>query len=278
VGNWISIVIVLGTTLALGQSSPPDMIEKCWNLLNGAAQDKNPDVRKDAAESLSLMPLNDKTVPRIEAMLEDRDVAVRVAVVTTLGDTKSKRTIPLLRKALADPVPEVALSAAKVLYQLHDREAERFLLSVVSGESKASSSYLSSETRNAMRMLHTPSKLFMHAAIEAIGLVPVPGLGMGISSAQGILSNPESSARASVLLLISRSPDPALADAVASSLYANEWSVRAAAAHVVATHPFPALREKLVPLLDDKKGAVRLRAAAAYISLRQLKKPSAPVR
>ena len=47
----------------------------------------------------------------------------------------------------------------------------------------------------------------------------------------------------------------------------NEWSVRAAAAHLVAMHPFPQFREQLVPLLDDKKDAVRVRAAAAYIRL-----------
>jgi HEAT repeat protein len=54
---------------------------------------------------------------------------------------------------------------------------------------------------------------------------------------------------------------------VGSALSAKEWSERAAAAHVVATHPYPAFRPKLVPLLEDKKGAVRLRAAAAYIRL-----------
>ena len=46
--------------------------------------------------------------------------------------------------------------------------------------------------------------------------------------------------------------------------------MRAAAAHLVAMHPFPQFREKLVPLLDDKKDAVRVRAAAAYIRLQPL--------
>jgi HEAT repeat protein len=43
--------------------------------------------------------------------------------------------------------------------------------------------------------------------------------------------------------------------------------VRAAAAHLIAMHPFPQFREHLIPLLDDKKDAVRVRAAAAYIRL-----------
>ena len=43
--------------------------------------------------------------------------------------------------------------------------------------------------------------------------------------------------------------------------------MRAAAAHLIAMHPFPQFRENLIPLLDDNKEAVRLRAAAAYIRL-----------
>jgi HEAT repeat protein len=168
---------------------------------------------------------------------------------------------------LQDPVPEVAFAAAKVLYQLHDPEGVQFLLEVVGGESKASSSYLSKEKRSALRMLHTPTKLFTYIGIQAAGFAPVPGLGFGLSSAQGILSAPDSSARAASLLLIGSSRDPALADAVGSGLADKEWSLRAAAAHLVAIHPFPEFREQLVPLLDDKKDAVRVRAAAAYIRL-----------
>jgi HEAT repeat protein len=260
--------MVLSMTLALGQARPPDVTRRCWELLKDAAQDKNPDVRKDAAEALSLIPVNGKVLQQLDSMLDDHDVQVRIAAVATLGDFKDTRTVPLLRKALADPIPEVDFAAAKVLYHLHDPEGERFLLAVVAGESKGSSSYLSREKRSALRMLHTPTKLFMFAATEAAGFAPVPGLGVGISSAQGILSNPDSSAKASALLLVARSKDPAMDDAVESALSAKEWPVRAAAAHVVATHPFPALRQKLVPLLDNKKGAVRLRAAA-YIRLQQ---------
>jgi len=265
VGLWA--VMVLAITLALGQTHPSDIMQRCWGLLYGAVQDRNPDVCKDAAEAFSLVPVSEKILQRLDSMLDDHDVAVRMAVVTTLGDFKEKRTVPLLKKALTDAVPEVDFAAAKVLYQLHDPEGEQFLLAVVAGESKASSSYFSTEKRTALRMLHTPTELFLLAAMEAAGFVPVLGLGVGISSAQGILSNPEPSARASALLLLAHTQDPALGDAVGSALSAKEWSERAAAAHVVATHPYPAFRPKLVPLLEDKKGAVRLRAAAAYIRL-----------
>jgi HEAT repeat protein len=241
-------------------------------MLNDAAQDRNPDGRKGAAEALSLVGVKDGALESLAPMLDDHDVPVRIAVVVTLGDFKDNRTLPLLKKALQDPVPEVDFAAAKVLYQLHDPEGVQFLLDVVSKESKASSGFLTKEKRSALRLLHTPTQLFTTIAIGAAGFAPVPGLGFGLSSAQGILSAPDSSARAASLLLIGSSRDPALADAVESALSDKEWSVRAAAAHLVAMHPFPQFRENLVPLLDDNKDAVRVRAAAAYIRLQHVPK------
>lgn len=263
----IWILVMLSTTLAFGQTKPADTVQRCKSMLAEAAKDKNPDVRKRAAEALSLVGVRDNALQSLAPMLNDHDVSVRIAVVITLGDFKDNRTLPLLKKALQDPVPEVAFAAAKVLYQLHDPEGVQFLLAVVSGESKASSSYLSKEKRSALRMLRTPTKLFTFIAVQAVGFVPVPGLGFGLSSAQGILSDPDSSARAASLLLIGSSRDPTLADAVGSALSDKEWSVRAAAVHLVAMHPFPVFREKLVPLLDDERHSVRFRAAAAYIRL-----------
>jgi len=263
----IWILMMLGTTLAFGQAMPANTMQRCQSILNDAAHDRNPDGRKGAAEALSLVGVKDDALESLAPMLDDHDVPVRIAVVVTLGDFNDNRTLPLLKKALQDPVPEIDFAAAKVLYQLHDPEGVQFLLAVVSGESKASSTFLSKEKRGALRMLHTPTQLFTTIAIGAAGFAPVPGLGFGLSSAQGILSAPDSSARAASLLLIGSSRHPALAEAVESALADKEWSMRAAAAHLVAMHPFPQFRENLVPLLDDPKDAVRVRAAAAYIRL-----------
>jgi HEAT repeat protein len=268
--------MMLSTTLAFGQAKPADTIQRCQGILNEAIHDRNPDGRKGAAEALSLVGVKDNALESLAPMLDDHDVSVRIAVVVTLGDFKDSRALPLLKKALRDPVPEVDFAAAKVLYHLHDTEGVRFLLEVVSKESKASSSYFTNQERSALRMLHTPTKLFIYIGMEAAGFAPVPGLGFGLSSAQGILSAPDSSARAASLLLIGSSHDPALADAVGSALSDKEWSVRAASAHLIAMHPFPEFREKLIPLLDDKKDGVRVRAAAAYIRLQPVtKKPAA---
>lgn len=277
----LCLVALIAVTLALNFSSavvapaqnrpaenpPSDTTQKCRDLLEEGTQDKNPDIRKDTVEALSLTGPSDSLLKSLAAMMEDEDVLVRTAVVTTLGDLKSKSTIPLLKKALDDPVPEVSLAAAKALYRLHDPAGLRFLLAVASGESKAASSYISQQERSASRLLHTPTKLFTMAAINAVGFVPLPGVGLAVSSAQGIVSQPDSSARAAALILIGKDRDPRLESVVETALSDKEWSVRAAAIHVVATHPFPVLRDDLIVLLDDKKPAVRFRAAAAYLKL-----------
>ena len=146
----IWILMMLGTTLAFGQTQPADTVQRCRSMLNDAAHDGNPDVRIGAAQALSLVGVKDNALESLAPMLDDHDVSVRIAVVVTLGDFKDNRTLPLLKKALQDPVPEVDFAAAKVLYQLHDPEGVQFLLAVVSKESKASSSYLSKEKRSSL--------------------------------------------------------------------------------------------------------------------------------
>ena len=269
--TWL--IIMVGAAMALGETKPPETLQQCRNILEVDVHDRNPDTRKAAAEALSLVGVKDGAVNYLAPMLDDRDVAVRIAAITSLGDFKDDRTIPLLKKALSDPVPEVDFTAGKVLYQLHDPSGEQFLMEVVGKESKASSGYITKEKRNALRMLHTPTKLFTFVAIQAAGFAPVPGLGFGLSSAQGILLNPDSSARAASLLLIGNSSDKTLPEEVELVTADKEWSLRAAAVHVIAMHPFPQLRQSLVPLLEDKKEEVRVRAAAAYMRLEPAAKP-----
>src|SRR5208337_4556036 len=132
----IWILMMLGTSLAFGQAMPADTMQRCQSILIDAAHDRNPDGRKGAAEALSLVGVKDDALESLAPMLDDHDVPVRIAVVVTLGDFNDNRTLPLLKKALQDPIPEVDFAAAKVLYQLHDPEGVQFLLAVVGRESK----------------------------------------------------------------------------------------------------------------------------------------------
>jgi HEAT repeat protein len=262
------LVLALWPGIAFSQAPEPAALhDRARGLLDDALKDKNPDTRKHAVEALGLVSPSEPYLSQLEAMLDDKDVEVRLATITSLVDLKNQRTVPTLLKALDSEVPEVSFAAAKALWALDDPSGRQALVSVLSGETKTASGFITKQKRDALRMLHTPQTMFMFALKNGAAFAPFPGLGAGVSSVQGILSDPSVSGRAAAALLLSldESPDvlPALQDALADS----NWSVRAAAVHAIALRNDPALEKDLVPLLDDKKEAVRVRAAAGYLRL-----------
>jgi HEAT repeat protein len=269
--------------IGLGQTSkplptaatPPTVAnptqDRARSILDDSLKDSNPDTRKHAVQALGLVTPREPYLSQLDVMLNDKDVEVRLAAITSLVDLKSTRTVPALQKALDSDVPEISFAAAKALWTLEDPAGREALISVLSGETKTSSGFITTKRRDALRMLHTPKTMFLFALRQGANFVPVPGLGAGVSSLQGILSDPSVSGRAATALLLGsdRSPEvlPALQDALADS----DWSVRAAAVHALALRDDPARMPDLVPLLDDKKEAVRVRAAAGYLRLYAIK-------
>lgn len=264
--------------LAFGQTSeskePPAPIsthDRARSLLENSLKDKNPDTRRHAVQSLGLVSPTEPYVSELEAMLEDKDVEVRLATIASLVDLKSDRTISVLRRALDSDVPEVSFAAAKALWTLNEPSGREALISVLSGETRTTSGYFTRQKRDALRMLHTPKTMFMFVVKTGAIFSPVPGVGAGISSLQGILSDPSVSGRAATALLLSNDESPGILQALEDSLADSDWSVRAAAVHAIAVRNDPALEADLVPLLDDKKEAVRVRAAAGYLRLEAIK-------
>ena len=245
---------------ATGEAHARDLIQK-------AAHDKNPDTRKQAAVALSLGGAREPFISMLEALLEDKDVETRLAAVSSLSELKTSQTMAVLRKALNDDVPEVGFAAAKALFHENDPAGKQALLSVLSGETKVASGFLTKQTRDALRMVHTPKTMFMFAMKTGIGFAPVPGLGEGISSMQGILSDPGVSGRAMAALLLGKEKDKATLEALREALSDKDASVRAAAVHSIALRNDLSLQSELVPMMEDKKESVRLRAAAGYLRL-----------
>ncbi len=241
-------------------------------ILEGALKDSNPNTRKQAVIALSLAASRQPFLSQLESMLADKDVEVRIATISSLVDLKNRRTIRVLREALSDHVPEVSFAAAKALFELHDPAGKAALLSVLSGNSKTSSNFFSSQMRDALRLMHTPKALFMFALRQGIGFAPVPGLGEGVASMQALLSDPGVSGRAAAALLLGRRKDDQTLRALRSALSDKDWSVRAAAVHSLALWNRPSLRPEMANLLDDSKEDVRLRAAAAYIRLDRIER------
>jgi HEAT repeat protein len=275
-----TFIVSLLPAIALCQTAPAPAVtgrvQQCQDILNKALKDKNPDTRKQAAIALSLAGSAEPFPSQLEALLDDKDVEVRVAAVASLSDLKNERTIAALHKALKDEVPEVSFAAARSLYALNDPEGKKALLSIVSGESKAESGYFAKQKRDALRMMHTPKPMFLFALRTGAGLAPVPGLGAGVSSMQALLSDPATSGRATAALLLEKETDPPTLAALKDALQDKEWSVRAAAVHALVLRDEPAFQTDIIPVLDDKTEAVRLRAAAGYLRLETVKNTPKP--
>jgi HEAT repeat protein len=256
--------------LGFGQPSKPATPsdrDRARGFLEESLKDKNPDSRKQAVQALGLVSAREPYLSQLEAMLDDKDIEVRLATITSLVDLRSGRTVAALRKALDSDVPEVSFAAAKALWTLKDPAGRAALISVLGGDTKTSSGFLAKEKRQALRMLHTPKATLMFALQQGANFAPVPGLGAGVSSLEGILSDPSVSGRAATALLLGTDRAPDVLPALQEALSDKDWSVRAAAVHAIALRNNPALQSNLVPLLDDKKEAVRVRAAAGYLRL-----------
>ena len=192
--------------------------DRARGLLDNSLKDKNPDTRIHAVQALGLVSPSEPYLSQLEAMLDDKDVPVRLATITSLVDLKNQRTVPTLQKALDSDVPEVSFAAAKALWALDEPSGREALVAVFSGETKTSSGFITKQKRDALRMLHTPQTMFMFAVKEGATFAPVPGLGAGISSLQGMLSDPSVSGRAAAALLLSLDKSPEVLQALQDAL------------------------------------------------------------
>jgi HEAT repeat protein len=268
---YLSPVLVSGQVGSPAPTGTPSTGDRTQKLLNDSLKDRNPDTRRQAVQALGLVGPREPYLSQLESMLDDKDVEVRLAAITSLVDLKNNRTVPMLQKALDDETPEVSFAAAKALWTLNEPSGRDALVSVLGGETKTSSGFITKQKRDALRMLHTPKTMFMFALKTGAGFAPVPGLGTGFSSLQGILSDPSVSGRAATALLLSTDKDPKVTQALQDALEDKDASVRAAAVHAIALRNDPGFEKDVVPLLDDKSEAVRVRAGAAYLRMEWIK-------
>jgi HEAT repeat protein len=266
---WIAVP--LAYALAAEATSESKANDLLWQALTA----KNPDTRQMAVVALSLAASAGPLFEAFEGMVDDKDVQVRVAVVSSLAEVKTPQARKALGHMLGDAVPEVAFAAAKALYADKDPRGKQALLSVLQGETKTSSNYFNQEMRQAMRMMHTPKVTFFYAVRQGAGFVPLPGFGMGISSLEAILEDNGVSGRATAALLLGSEKDAATLAALRDALKDKDWHVRAAAVHALALQNNPAIRKDLDPMIEDESEGVRLRAAAAVLRLAAIQKRSA---
>jgi HEAT repeat protein len=262
----LAIAFLCAPTAPAQTGAADPNVQKAKALLLKGVASGNPDTRSLAVMSASLIGDRSEVLTKLYSMLEtDKDVPTRITIISTLGSFNNPAVVPSLQKALKDPVPEVDLAAALALFGLKQPEGKAFLLDALSGSQKTTSSFMSSEKRSLARMTHTPTTTFLGIVANQFAL---PGLGSGMESAVGLSADPASMASSSVIFSLAKDKnDPAVWAALEKALGDKEWATRAAAVHVIAMHNDPALIDKILPLMDDKKEQVSFRAAAGYLRL-----------
>jgi HEAT repeat protein len=269
---FLPIAICLALALPAGAATE----SQATDVLHQALTAKNPDTRKMGVIALSLAASSGPLFDTLAGMLDDKDVEVRLAVVSSLAEVKTVQARKTLERMLGDAIPEVAFAAAKALYAIKDPLGKQALLAVLEGETKTTSSFFNLQMRQAMRMMHTPRVTFLYAVRQGAVFVPLPGFGMGISSLQAILADNSVSGRATAALLLGDEKDAATVAALRDALNDKDWRVRAAAVHALALRNNPAVRKDLDPMIEDESEAVRLRVAAAVLRLAAIEKRASP--
>ncbi|HEY2347346.1 MAG TPA: HEAT repeat domain-containing protein [Xanthomonadaceae bacterium] len=242
-------------------------IGRARTILDQALTARDPDTRKTAVEALGLIGPREPYMTRLMTMLGDKDVPVRVAAISSLLDLHDRNTLPAIRRAYDDPIPEVSFAAAKALLAMGDPVGRDALMDALTGGDDTASDYTSSSGREVARMFYAPKTAIPWVMARTIGLAHVAGLGAGVASLEGLLSDQNISGRASAALLLGADKDPRVVAALRAALHDKDTTVRAAAVHAITLRDDPALEQDLVPLLDDRKDEVRTRAAAGCLRL-----------
>lgn len=259
--NQLFVATILLLACGLAQAALPG--ETALSTLDTALHAKNPDTRREAVTALALGS-QQLYQGRLEAMLNDKDVHVRLAVVESLSQTNN---VKALRIALDDRTPEVRFAAAKELFERDDPAARTALLRILKGETRASSTFMAREARDGLHTIETPKPLMLTAVRYGGALAPLPGAGVGIAMLLKAMSNQGTANRAAIALLLGEKQDPEVIAALEHALTDKDAPVRAAAIRAIGMMDDPALARDAELMLIDKNLSVRLHAAACYLRL-----------
>ncbi len=234
------------------------------DTIDKALHAKNPDTRRDAVRALALIGSRQPYQGRLEGMMNDKDVPVRLAAVASLAEVNDA---PALREALDDKAAEVRFAAAKALFSMSDPGAQAALIRILKGDAKTGSNFVAEREREGLRTLQTPKPMMMTAVRFGGGFIPVPGAGFGITMLLQTVSKPGGSDRAAIALLLGGTKDVEVVGALERALTDKDAAVRGAAIQGIALGDDPARAQDAERMLDDKSQSVRLRAAACYLRL-----------
>ncbi len=253
------------------QNSTP--VRRARTVLEQGAADSDPDVRREVSVALGLPSRRDSTTNLLEKLAADKDHLVREAALVSIGDLRDPRLAKPAHDALEDEVPEVAFAAARTLFKLNQPAGKQLLIEIVQKEARGKTGFVRAKLRDAARHMSRPKSAMLFVAQQGVGFVPVPGLGEGFSAMGSLVGDPDFSARATALIVLSSDRSPEVRNQIEQAFNDSDWSMRAAATQIAASRNERSWRFRLVPLFEDTNRRVRYRAAAAFL---RLSGPAAP--
>ncbi len=243
--------------------------ETAFLELDHGFKDGNPLKRVIALANAGVMRPQPRPVAMIEALLDDKDLGVRGAACSALGEMKSKGSIPKLRAALSDKAPEVVFAAAKALYSMDDASGREVLQEILTGEQKDASGFVSNSLRDARMKLYDPKALLLIGVNQAAGFLGA--FGAAVPLAEQLMKDGQASGKTVAALMLANDHSDESKPALTEALADKNWTVRVAALRAVALRDLTANYDQVATMLaDDKREEVRYAAASAAIRLKQV--------
>ena len=252
------------------QASAPGLSvrDAAWlMLIRGAAEDKT-EKRMEALSALGTIRRNQEALKFLETALSDKDRDVRQMAATTLGEIRSRSSVPKLKQALDDDAPEVVFAAARSLWMLGERSGRGVLEEVLSGERSASRGAVSENMKRIRTFLTDPKGLVLFGVREGVGSIAGPYM-MGMHVVDEFTKDRSAAARVLSANMLATDPSKEAYTVLIEALRDKSWVVRMAAAKAVGVRgdrrAITALQENIQD--EDEKSAVKLMCAAAIINL-----------
>lgn len=248
-------------------------IDHAWQILDRGLHEKNPARRAQDVTAMGTMRPQPKSVALVESAFADLDYSVRQAACLSLGQMKSRASIPKLKEALNDKAPEVVFAAARALYDMGDPTGRQVLVAVLLGDQADSSSFFASSIHDMKAQMHDTKGLVLLGFKEGAGAFLGPA-SFGLPVAEGLLKDSNASGKTVAASLLANDKNPESLKAIEQALGDKNWTVRAVAARTLARADCINAFDAITRLLDDKREEVQYSAAAAVIRLKQ---PAVPM-
>ena len=248
--------------------------DKAWTIINEGLAQEDPLKRRKALNALA-MAATPPAIAKMETGLEDKNDGVRQTAVAMLGQIRSRRSIPKLKKALDDDAPEVAFTAAKVLWEMGDKSGKEILIGVLMGDRKDAPGGFSRKMGEAKETLRSPKKLAVIGLREGAGALLGP-FSAGVGAVEELIKEGPAAGRVLSIGMLAKDPDWRSEAVIEAALEDKNDYVRAAAARALAERGNRAAIAKISPLLADKNPSVSYIAAASIIRLSGARPPAAP--